>query len=147
MGEVTLRVAGPVSFSAKGGNDDSLCLMGEVPRENGAAWRFLLTGDAESQMVAQAMAAAEVEDLDIVKVGHHGSKDAVSESLLNRLTPSAAFISVGADNSYGHPHDSTLQLLEAASAEVLRTDIFGDVTAAFLPAAIEISLQKPPEDL
>ncbi len=147
VGEVTLRVAGPISFSAKGGNDDSLCLLGEVPRENGGAWRFLLTGDAESRMVSQAMAAVEVEDLDIIKVGHHGSKDAVSESLLSHLTPSAALISVGEGNSYGHPHDSTLQLLEAASAKVLRTDSSGDVTAAFLPAAIEITLQKSSEDL
>ena len=98
-------------------------------------------------MVSQAMAAVEVEDLDIIKVGHHGSKDAVSESLLSHLTPSAALISVGEGNSYGHPHDSTLQLLEAASAKVLRTDSSGDVTAAFLPAAIEITLQKSSEDL
>lgn len=142
VGEVRLAVAGPERLSDKGGNDDSLCIVGTVAANGRASWTFLLTGDAEQEPVGRAVRAARLGAIDVVKVGHHGSQGALSPQLLEVLSPSVALISVGEDNSYGHPHASTLQLLEQASVPVFRTDLSGDVTAGFAPSGIEVRVQR-----
>jgi beta-lactamase superfamily II metal-dependent hydrolase len=68
----------------------------------------IFTGDAESKILSQK--GEKIGDIDILKVGHHGSKDAVNDRLLYRIKPEAAIISLG-KNSYGHPHVSTIELL------------------------------------
>ena len=65
-------------------------------------------------------------DVDYIKVPHHGSKNGLTESLLNAVEPELAVISVG-KNSYGHPHKEILKLLEDNNIRVLRTDELGDV--------------------
>lgn len=142
VGDVTLEVVGPLEFASSGGNDDSLCLLGTAPARRADGWRFLLTGDAEAQPLAKALAAFDVGNLDLVKVGHHGSKNALSAPILEATAPEVGLISVGEGNSYGHPHPSTLQLLEEAGAQVLRTDVCGDVTASFSPQRIELRIQQ-----
>ncbi len=84
--------------------------------------RMLMTGDAEAEF-----AAVDPGDIDVLKVAHHGSEDAGLEALLARSDPELAVISVGADNTYGHPTAATLAALEAASVPVLRTDDAGTV--------------------
>ncbi|WP_369525663.1 ComEC/Rec2 family competence protein, partial [Parvibacter caecicola] len=142
VGDVKLEVVGPLEFASSGGNDDSLCLLGTAPARRADGWRFLLTGDAEAQPLAKALAAFDVGNLDLVKVGHHGSKNALSAPILEATAPEVGLISVGEGNSYGHPHPSTLQLLEEAGAQVLRTDVCGDVTASFSPQRIELRIQQ-----
>lgn len=66
-------------------------------------------------------------DVDVLKVGHHGSHHSSSDAFLKLVTPQIAVISVGADNSYGHPSNRTLVRLERASSTVYRTDIDKDV--------------------
>ena len=85
-------------------------------------FRMLLTGDAEAEL-----APVEPGDVDVLKVAHHGSDDAGLEALLARTDPELALISVGEDNSYGHPTAATLATLEAASVPVLRTDVDGTI--------------------
>jgi competence protein ComEC len=85
-------------------------------------FRMLLTADAEAEL-----APVEPGDIDVLKVAHHGSDDAGLEALLVRTTPELAVISVGADNTYGHPTGSTLATLEAAGVPVARTDRDGTV--------------------
>ena len=60
-----------------------------------------------------------------LKVGHHGSKTSTSDLLLRRVSPEVSAISVGADNSFGHPHPGVLERL--AVGVVLRTDLDGRV--------------------
>ncbi len=62
---------------------------------------------------------------DILKIGHHGSNKSISESLLGFVSPQYAVIFVGKDNSYGHPHKETLDILEKFEIPVLRTDESG----------------------
>jgi competence protein ComEC len=65
--------------------------------------------------------------VDLLSVAHHGSKDALLPRLLERIRPRFAAISVGAGNPFGHPTAETLRALDAAGAEVRRTDRRGDV--------------------
>ena len=87
---------------------------------------FLFTGDAESPP-ENAMVQNYNVDATILKVGHHGSSSSTSKTFLNEVSPEVAIISVGADNNYGHPTQSTLSKLESVGAYVYRTDIDGTV--------------------
>jgi competence protein ComEC len=66
-------------------------------------------------------------DVDVMKVGHHGSRTSTSAALLEATTPHTALISMGEANSYGHPHSEVLQRLQKHQAAVFRTDLHGTV--------------------
>jgi competence protein ComEC len=84
----------------------------------------LLPGDAE----AEVLQPYTLPTVEIIVVPHHGSRGAVSARLLERLGAQAACISVGKDNSFGHPDPATVSLLHDAVASVLRTDESGWVS-------------------
>ncbi|MCX6765298.1 MAG: MBL fold metallo-hydrolase [Candidatus Nealsonbacteria bacterium] len=86
---------------------------------------FLFTGDATEKVDPEL----SVENLksDVLKVAHHGSKDSMTDEFLNSVLPQTAVISVGKDNSYGHPNIETLEKLNKSGIQVLRTDEMGDV--------------------
>ncbi|MFH0857122.1 MAG: MBL fold metallo-hydrolase, partial [Candidatus Magasanikbacteria bacterium] len=66
-------------------------------------------------------------DVDILKVGHHGSAGATGKEFLEQVTPQYAIISVGVENTYGHPSPRVLKKLERTGAKILRTDLEGDI--------------------
>lgn len=85
----------------------------------------LLTGDAE-EPVEQAIAEA-VGDVDVVKLGHHGSASSSSVPFLKTIRPEVAIVSAGLNNTYGHPHPIVLERLRDFGVSVLRTDLDGDI--------------------
>ncbi|WP_346355825.1 DNA internalization-related competence protein ComEC/Rec2 [Azotosporobacter soli] len=89
---------------------------------------FLLTGDLEGRSEA-ALVKAQGERLHstVLKVGHHGAAKATSEEFLALVQPTCAAISVGAGNSYGHPHPETLRRLQRDGVRVYRTDERGAI--------------------
>jgi competence protein ComEC len=88
----------------------------------------LLTGDATTGSEARMLAAGVLGDVEVLKVGHHGSDTSTSADFLSAITPEDAVISVGAGNTYGHPHQETLDRLAAAGVTAYRTDLDGTVT-------------------
>ena len=88
---------------------------------------FLFTGDAETS--DENLVLFENNDLkaDVLKVGHHGSSTSTSLDFLNSVDPSVAIISVGKNNSYGHPSQKVLSLLDESNIKTLRTDISGNI--------------------
>jgi competence protein ComEC len=89
----------------------------------------LFTGDApaavEDALVRQYGARL---DVDLLKVGHHGSSTATGEAWLQTSTPRLALISAGRGNRYGHPSPVVLRRLEAAGVQLFRTDLSGHIT-------------------
>ena len=67
------------------------------------------------------------EDIDILKVGHHGGATSTGAALLDKIKPEVAVLSVGQPNRYGHPHDAVLSLLQERAIAVYRTDRDGTV--------------------
>jgi competence protein ComEC len=77
---------------------------------------------------------------DILKVGHHGSKDSTNTEFLNLIKPSAAVISCGAGNSYGHPNSEALERL--SDVEIYRTDLSGTIIANCFDGGFNIETHK-----
>jgi competence protein ComEC len=99
---------------------------------------FLFMGDAETASENHITADVSV---DVLKVGHHGSRTSTSSAFLRRVAPSYAIISVGR-NSYGHPTDDVLARLDEANVEVYRTDMVG--TIVFTSDGEHINTDKSP---
>jgi len=87
---------------------------------------YLLMGDAEKPL-ENFLVSLDGKRLkaDVLKIGHHGSSKSTSESLLGFSAPEYTVISVGKDNSYGHPHKETLDILNRFGISILRTDEMG----------------------
>ena len=88
----------------------------------------LITGDLSSAAERQLLGDYDLPDLEVLIVGHHGSKYSTCSELLETTAPDVAVISVGAGNSYGHPTDEVLQRLKQAGCVVYRTDLHGTIT-------------------
>lgn len=88
---------------------------------------FLFTGDIESPAEKEILASGENVDVNFLKVAHHGSKYSSSEAFLDAASPETAIISVGANNSYGHPTEVVLEALQKRNINILRTDENGDI--------------------
>jgi competence protein ComEC len=92
------------------------------------AFEVLLTGDAEAPVEALLLERDQLGPIEILKVGHHGSDSSTTPAFVSATRPAVAVISLGADNSYGHPHRSTLDALALVPGiRVLRTDLDGRV--------------------
>ena len=88
---------------------------------------FLFTGDAYQSVEKKLVSRGWGLNSDVLKVGHHGSKTSTSEEFIKQVSPEIAVISVGKDNTYGHPHQETLDTLEKYGIKILRTDKEGDI--------------------
>ena len=86
-----------------------------------------MTGDAEQGEEAWMLENGSDIRADVLKVGHHGSSTSSSGPFLDAVRPRLALVSVGADNSYGHPSSDVIRALVATGAQVLRTDQLGTV--------------------
>lgn len=92
-----------------------------------AQFKALFTSDVENMVSDNLSENTKIQHIDYIKVNHHGSKNGLSEKLLEATVPKIAIISVGAKNTYGHPHSEILNLLEKYNIKILRTDQLGDV--------------------
>ena len=105
-----------------GKNDDSIVLYGQFYQK-----RFLFTGDLEEAGEKKLLSHYPQLQVDVLKVGHHGSKGSSSDLFLDQLHPQLALISVGKNNRYRHPHKELLDRLEKRSIAYLRTDERGAI--------------------
>lgn len=88
---------------------------------------LLLTGDAERDAETQMLEVSDLLNVDILKVGHHGSWTSSNEDFLAAVQPKVSVIMCGKDNDYGHPHDAAMQRLLATGTKIYRTDLHGHV--------------------
>ena len=116
LGSATLTV-----YNTAGGNrnenNNSLVVVYENDED-----RALFTGDAEAEVENQL----SIGHIELLKVGHHGSKTSSSPSFINQIQPEYAVILTGQPNQYGYPHQETLSLFESKGIPVYRTDEQGD---------------------
>jgi competence protein ComEC len=104
-------------------NNDSLVLRIRYRTRS-----FLLSGDVERQIERRMIDENEIQPTDVLKVAHHGSKTSSTDEFLTAVDPLFAVISVGHDNSYGHPNGDVVDRLQQHHAVVMRTDEDGLVS-------------------
>ena len=108
-----------------------------VAKLTGGGTSFLFTGDSSEQAEADMIEAGEDLKADVLKIGHHGSSTATTKAFLQAVNPQVAVISCGKDNSYGHPHEETMQRLQEKAMTIYRTDEDGTILATCDGTSIE----------
>lgn len=103
-------------------NDNSLVLAAKIGSLN-----YLFTGDASLQFEESFLKQYQSLPIDILKVGHHGSKTSSSKPFIQALSPRIAIISVAKKNHYGHPSASVLETLNEDQAKVFQTSLNGAI--------------------
>ena len=85
----------------------------------------MFMGDASTTTEKEILNKYNLPDIDVLKIGHHGSKTSSSKNFIDEINPKYSIISVGKNNRYGHPNDSVLNNLE--NSQIYRTDINGSI--------------------
>lgn len=139
LGSASVQVIGPITASTEQNN------MSLVLRVEYGDTSFLFVGDAERDEEQSIIEAGYALQSDVLCVGHHGSNDATSYPFLYEVMPDYAVISVGKDNSYGHPDGNTLSRLRDADVTVFRTDLQGDIICTSDGQTIKFTVEKNPD--
>jgi len=101
-------------------NDNSNVIYTEL---NG--YKFMCMGDASTTTEREILSKYNLPDIDVLKVGHHGSKTSSSQEFINEINQNYSVISVGKNNRYGHPNKETLENLK--ESKIYRTDEDGSI--------------------
>jgi competence protein ComEC len=136
LGNASVELIGPITESAEPNNTSIVLrvVYGETS--------FLFTGDAERAEEADILDASFDLQSTVLKVGHHGGDTSTTYPFLREVMPKYAIISVGANNSYGHPHENTLSRLRDAGAAVYRTDLQGTITCVSDGKTVSFQTEK-----
>lgn len=103
-------------------NESGLCVLFQTENCD-----ILITGDRSAAGERELMRMIDLPQLEVLIVGHHGSKYSTGQYLLDVTRPEIAIISAGLDNSYGHPAQEVLDRLQNAGCKIYRTDLQGTV--------------------
>ena len=112
----SLTIYAPVEQSGET-NERGLSVLAD-----GSSFQALITGDMGASGEEKLLSIADLSAVEVLVAGHHGSATSTTQGLLDAIRPEYVLISVGENNLYGHPAQETLERLEAAGAEVYRTD-------------------------
>jgi competence protein ComEC len=134
FGDIDIDVKWPIQGSENTPNNSSISALFTSPD-------FTLFAGGDLEPLAQVQLRQQIGAVDIYKVSHHGSKFQDPE-LMQELSPRLAIISVGAQNTYGHPAPSTISALTDLGAKVLRTDRDGAVAISARDHQISIQRSK-----
>lgn len=123
-------------LNTNGGNDTNNQSL-VVEYVNGED-KILLMGDAEKEVEEEIL--SKVSKVDLLKVGHHGSRSSTSQAFFDKVSPKYAVITCGINNKYGHPHQETVSKL--TEVEVHRTDECGHIVFVSTGKGIETACEE-----
>ncbi len=119
-------------------NNTSITLMISYGRND-----LLITGDAEFELENYLVEKYQDQlDVEILKIGHHGSDTSSIKKFLEFTTPEISVISSGKENQYGHPSRRVLKRLQRFGSEIWRTDAQGDIIVEIYKNEIHVSNKK-----
>lgn len=104
-------------------------------------YKFLFMGDASTTREKDILEKYNLNNIDVLKIGHHGSKTSSSKTFIDKISPKYSIISVGKNNRYGHPNDSVLNNLE--DSKIFRTDQDGSVMFKIKNNKLQIATCPP----
>jgi competence protein ComEC len=123
-GNLTMTVLNPFDLSGSTNNNS---IVAELDYGN---LEVLFEGDAEKEAEARMLGASDIllDKVLVLKVGHHASRTASSPAFLARTMPDVAVYSAATGNSYGHPHQETIDALKNIGSDIYGTDVNGTIT-------------------
>ncbi len=126
--KLNFQVLAPCNFDSNNENNNSLVMSVVIGQ-----YKWMFSGDMEEEIEQQLVEYYNAEQLDIdyLKVAHHGSKTSTTKELLDLMTPSKAFISVGNNNMFSHPSPEVIARLESDQVEIHMTKDEGLITIPF----------------
>ena len=122
INDLKLHVISPISNSYENLNDYSIGIKASLQDID-----ILLLGDSEASAEHDLIESEYLLESEILKVSHHGSTTSSTQEFLDKVLPDYAIISVGKNNPYGHPKESTLKKLSSIGAKIYRTDQNGTI--------------------
>ena len=122
LGDGSFRIISPVSYGHEDENQDSVGIILEMGSD-----RFFIGGDIGLEGEKEILEAGVDIQADVMLMNHHGSH--VSREFFQAVNPSWAVISCGEGNSYGHPRQDTVELIQESQVPLFRTDRQGTITA------------------
>ena len=117
-------------------NDNSNVIYTEL-----GGYKFMFMGDASSTTEHEILSKYNLPDIDVLKVGHHGSKTSSSQEFISEINPKYSVISVGKNNRYGHPNKEVLDNLKDSKA--YRTDEAGSIMFKIKNNKLKIEICSP----
>ena len=117
-GNVKITIFAPLSY--KSGNESSMCVLFQTEKCD-----ILITGDRNIQTEQMLLSRRDLPKLELLIAGHHGAASSTGDALLEATRPDYVFISVGANNRYGHPAQEVLERLNKYGCIVYCTDEYG----------------------
>ena len=117
-------------------NDNSNVIYTEL---NG--YMFMFMGDASTTTEKEIIQKYNLPDIDVLKVGHHGSKTSSGKDFINEINPKYSIISVGKNNRYGHPNKEALNTLK--NSKIYRTDQDGSIMFKIKNNKLKIETYTP----
>ncbi len=124
VGDATLTFLAPNSAKYEDLNNYSIVCKLKYGNNS-----FIFMGDAEDVSEGEILQKQLDIQADVLKVGHHGSHSSTTQAFLDKVNPKYAVISCEKGNDYGHPHEETLDKLNAKNINVFRTDLEGTIIA------------------
>ena len=89
------------------------------------SFKFIFMGDASVEVEGDLLKKYNLDNIDVLKVGHHGSKTSSSKNFINEINPRYSIISVGKNNRYDHPNKEVIKNLK--DTKIYRTDYDGSI--------------------
>ena len=117
-------------------NDNSNVIYIEL-----SGYKFMFMGDASITTEKEILDKYNLPDIDVLKVGHHGSKTSSSIEFINEIKPNYSIISVGKNNRYGHPNKEVLENLR--DSKIYRTDQDGSIMFKIKSNKLKIETCSP----
>jgi competence protein ComEC len=117
-------------------NDNSSVIYTELNN-----YKFLFMGDVGVEVEEDLIKKYNLQDIDVLKVGHHGSKTSSSQKFIDEIIPKYSVISVGKNNRYGHPNKDVLGNLD--NSKIYRTDQNGSIMFKIKNNKLEIKTCAP----
>lgn len=135
-----------VEFLSPTKQDKNLNNMSVVVKITYGDTSFLLQGDAESKVENYLLNSQSDIDVDVLKLGHHGSNTSSNEKFLAAVSPKITVISSGYDNTYNHPNDDVLNRIDNVETDTFVTSLHGNISITSDGSKIMVYPQKNAEN-
>lgn len=139
LGDARVTFLGPVDMQLAENNPNNSSIILQIKYKKIA---FLFTGDSEAEEEISVATAGRNLRCTVLKVAHHGSSTSSVDSFLKKARPKYCVISVGKDNSYGHPDELVVERLRKYANEIYRTDVDGEIVCATDGRKITVKAEK-----